>query len=294
IQGILGQTYDDFEFLIHDGGSSDAGYDVALGYAQRDPRIVLTRSENKGVFATRNEMMSRATGEYLAVMDSDDIALPDRFAMQVAFLDAHPDHVCVGGQWELMDEDGAPLGPGWFATRHETIDARNLSGRVNMVHPAAMVRRSAMEQIGGYDGTLRSSGDLDLWLRLAEIGKIANLREIVLRYRLSSTSISSTRREEQAANAARVCQAAWERRGISGQFDPAGKAAMHDGASNDARRALALRYGWLAWTNNHRASWWKYATRALRAGPLSRDAWRLMVVGALKRPGSVQKLAPEA
>lgn len=290
IQSILDQTFTDFEFLIHDDGSTDGTLDILKSFAAQDDRIRLTYSENRGVFATRNAMMETARGEYFAVMDADDIALPDRFRKQVAFLEANPDHVVIGGQQEWMDEEGSVLGPLWAPLDHDTVDARNLCGHVSIGHPASMLRAEAVRQIGGYTGGFRSAGDIDLWLRMAEVGKVANLPDIVLRYRLVSGGISGAKSAQQIANARRAVETARARRGISGgEFD---FQSWREGESTAERAAYARKLGWLAWRNGYRDSWRKYAVRAVRLAPLDMAAWKLLILGGVKRAPEAPRTAP--
>lgn len=284
IESILDQGFGDFELLIHDDGSSDGSFALAQGYAERDNRIRLTRGENQGVFATRNAMMADARGEYIAVMDADDIALPDRFEKQVAFLDAHADHVCVGGRQMLIDDDGFRLGPATVPTEHDEIDAANLTGRAAVAHPTTMMRADAVARIGGYDGSYSSAGDLDIWLRLAEVGKLANLPDVVLLYRLTSSGITARKKAAQRANMRRACDSAGARRGIEVQIADA-PPGLHSADSADSEFNMIVQRGWLAWKNGFRDTWFHYAGKALRRAPVSRRAWQLALFGLIRRPG---------
>ena len=109
VDSILSQTFSDFELLVIDDGSIDRSIDVVLSYS--DPRIRLVRSNtNLGVATTRNKGIQLARGEYLAFLDSDDWAYPERLAKQTTFLDNHPDYAAVGSWIEWMSEAGHPSG----------------------------------------------------------------------------------------------------------------------------------------------------------------------------------------
>src|SRR3990172_5385939 len=109
IESILCQTFKEFELVAIDDGSTDRSLEVVRGYACRDTRIRCFSSAHKGIAATRNETLSRANGKYIAVMDADDISLPERLAKQVAYLESHPECVLVGSWVQLMDSAGRPL-----------------------------------------------------------------------------------------------------------------------------------------------------------------------------------------
>ena len=120
-----------------------------------------------------------ARADLIARMDGDDVCLPHRFAKQVQYLADHPECVLVGSQVLLIDPEGLPICP-HTQTRysHEEIDHGNLNRGWPIVHPAIMMRRRAVERIGRYREQYKWLEDLDLFLRLAEIGKLANLTDM--------------------------------------------------------------------------------------------------------------------
>jgi glycosyltransferase involved in cell wall biosynthesis len=281
IESILAQTFTDFELLIGDDCSSDRSLDIMNQYAAQDQRIhALANPTNLGVSATRNRLQSKAQGEFIAVMDADDIALPDRLSQQVTFLDEHPEVVCVGGNHALIDAEGRLLTYLALPPDNEAIQHSALAGHGSICHPCAMIRRDILQQIGGYDESLRSALDLDLWLRLGEVGHLANLQTVVLYYRLHAHSISETRSTEQRQNARRVCERAWQRRGITGTFE-AGYAwrPTNEPAS---QHHFMLKYGWWAFNSRQRWTALLYGWRAVKIFPFHRDGWRLILCALLK------------
>src|SRR5688572_12730012 len=108
VESILGQTFTDFEFIIIDDGSTDASPQILSDYAERDARIRLVSRPNTGIVKAANEGIGLSRGKYLARMDSDDVALPHRFATQVKYLDEHPDCVLVGSAAMFIDPYGVP------------------------------------------------------------------------------------------------------------------------------------------------------------------------------------------
>jgi hypothetical protein len=140
-----------------------------------------------------------------------------------------------------------------------------------------MIRRDAMLIVGGYREEYNCAEDLDLWLWLAEIGKIANLREVVLRYRLHASSTSQSNRAEQLTSMERACASAWVRRGISGSFEVLDH--WRPGSDQDSVYEFALRYGWTALRHENRRTWRFYAWKSLRQRPFSVASWKLLVFG---------------
>lgn len=194
IESILGQTFADFEFLIVDDGSTDNSAAIVEGYAVRDARIHLISQTNQGVTKSLNRALERAVGEFVARMDADDIALPSRLERQVHELRSSSDLVVVGCEVELTTSDGLWLGSRGHAAQHAEIRRRLLLGDGGaLTHPAVMMRASALREIGGYDEAFAVAQDLDLFLRLSEIGRAANLSETLLLWRQHDASINRTR-----------------------------------------------------------------------------------------------------
>lgn len=218
VDSILNQTFVDFEFLIVDDGSTDHSLKILQDYAVKDSRIQLTSRENWGLANSLNELLSCAQGEFIARLDADDIALPTRFEKQVQFLKEHSDVVCVGSSLDWIDERGLFIGHCPMPEGNDELQSLMLGGISLLHHPCAMMRRVALNQVGGYDPSLPYAEDLDLWLRLGEIGNLANLKETLVLYRLHSQSLSHIKRDGLTRDALEACQRAWQRRGIQGEF----------------------------------------------------------------------------
>lgn len=273
IESILAQTFTDFEFLIADDGSTDRSLKILHRYAASDPRIQVTSQENRGIARTRNYLLHQASGPLLAVMDADDIALPERFALQVAFLQSHPQVVCVGGAQDWIDEDGRRLFHLDVKQEDAQIQAMALSGDTPINHPSAMIQRAAMLQIGGYGEHWSTVGDLDLLLRLGEIGKLANLGETLLQYRQHSTSTSEMKQLEQIEDKREACLQAWSRRGITGRFEATAPWRPVDRTS---RYHYLLRFGWQFFYRGQRQDALAYGIKSVRTAPLERGGWKLL------------------
>jgi len=282
IESVLAQTFADFELLMFDDGSTDGSLLMLQDYAARDPRVRVFTRENRGLVATLNEMIGLARGRYLARMDADDICKPQRFERQVSFLDSNPDHVVVGGWLEWMNDRGQIIGTIKTPEAHDEIDTAHLKGHTSICHPAAMLRNFEGDAIDWYDEQCLDAEDLDLWLRLAEMGKLANIPEVVLIYRIHAESISEAKGQRQRDAMRLACELAWTRRGIQGQFD--GNSHWRPARDRASLHRFALQYGWTAWAQGHRGTWRSYAWQALRLRPFDRASWKLLIFGLLRRP----------
>lgn len=273
VRSILKQSFGDFELIVIDDGSTDGSDRVVEEAAAGDPRLRLVRQENKGVSAAANHGMNLARGEFLARMDADDVSLPVRLEKQVAFLRDHPDHVLVGSMAMFIDEDGAPLYPmPGLKVSHEQIDAGMLAVEWTILQPSVMMRTEAVRRVGGYREDLRIHEDHDLFLKLAEIGKVANLPEVLLYYRQHPVSAVSVYADEHVKALESVLRDAWKRRGLSG---PIPEVPPHP---NDPRRELKRKrlWAWQSLNAGHIATARKYASAALRAAPFDRESWRIL------------------
>jgi glycosyltransferase involved in cell wall biosynthesis len=190
IDSILNQTVADFEFIIVDDGSVDNTNEILTQYQSRDARIRLFRRANGGIVSALNEGLAYCRAQYIARMDGDDIAHPDRFALQSDYLDNHPDCAVVGGVFMGIDEDGKELGPYRFA-RNKVTSFRTFPIQVALtVHPLAMIRKDALLALGGYRATFPHAEDYDLFLRISKYGRLHNPDEILLSYRNHLQSVS--------------------------------------------------------------------------------------------------------
>lgn len=289
LESILGQTYRDFELLLLDDGSTDGSGELAQQLAERDARLVVTRREQRGLVASLNELIAMARGDLLARMDADDIASNSRLARQVEFMDRHPGVVCVGGAQLLIDEAGRPIAPIRPLLTDAQIQDHALRGHGSVCHPTAMIRSGAMKSVGGYRGEYYPAEDLDLWLRLGEIGALANLEDVVLLYRIHTQSISgqdSGGRQREAG--ARACADAWRRRGLGGLSYEA-EAPWRPTAEPESRMKFALQWGWMAYNSGFTASAIAFGSQAIRIFPGRAGGWRLLFSALFKpRPGDVR------
>ncbi|MEA2690256.1 MAG: hypothetical protein QOD51_2863 [Candidatus Eremiobacteraeota bacterium] len=214
IETVLAQSFTDYEFLILDDGSSDATPEVLRSYAERDSRIRLLAHDNHGVGYTINRGLNEARGEYIAIIEADDLMLPGRLEKQVAFFAAHPDHVLVGGFLRIIDPDDAPIG----LRKYPVSDAK-LRSRIVLYdpfgHPSLMFRRADALACGGYTSRFWTGEDYDFVLRLAKRGRIANIPEPLTAYRFHPNSIKSRHTIKQLGETLRIKRTAYAEYGYA-------------------------------------------------------------------------------
>ena len=283
VQSILAQTFENFEFVIIDDGSTDGTYEILLSLASSDERIRLSRHENIGVTRTMNRCVGLAQSPLIARMDGDDVSLLHRLAAQVKFMAAHPQVAVVGGGFVVMDEKGRMLTTLYPPQDDAQIQELALAGHASVCQPTSMIRRSALQRVGGYDESFPNAEDLDLWLRLGEIGQLANLPQVVLRYRLNSSSLSGSRRQEQQRFARMACERAWQRRRAEGQFE--GGDGWRPGRDRLSRHKFMLQYGWWAYNSGQRRTAMIYGSKAIAVKPADTRGWKLLAC-AMTRPVS--------
>jgi hypothetical protein len=219
IESILGQTFVDFEFIILDFGSTDESKVIASNYAASDSRIRLNEIPHCGLAEARNAACSLARGRYIAIMDADDISVANRLMWEVDFLEKHPEIGLLGGATEWIDKTGRSASTNYFPTSHDEI-ASDLAVRCAFCQPTVLIRREAFKLVGGYRAAFIQTEDYDLWLRIAERFRCANLRQVVLKYRIHPHQVSLRKQREQtlcklAAQASAVCR----RKGLRDPFD---------------------------------------------------------------------------
>lgn len=194
VDSILGQTHTRLELLLVDDHSTD-GAVTAVG--NRDPRLRLLENSGRGVSAAFNTGLAVAAGDYVARMDADDVALPERLERQVAYLERHPDLALCGGCVEIFAADGVAGGnrryQDWLnACRSPDVIRREIFIESPIPNPTAMFRRETLESLGGY-GEPPWPEDYDLFLRADALGmRMGKPEEVVLRWREHAQRLTRT------------------------------------------------------------------------------------------------------
>jgi glycosyltransferase involved in cell wall biosynthesis len=267
VRSILSQTLGDFELIVIDDGSTDdtlAAVKQAMG---DDRRAYVISRANKGLVTTLNEGLERARGEFIARMDGDDLCEPSRFEQQIERLRREPALVALGTCAYAIDPEGRTLGPADVPLTHEAIEERHLDGDSCIYHPSVMLRANAVRAVGGYR-PLAPVEDFDLWLRLGEVGRLANLADRLFTWRRTLTGIVASQANARLEVLHRVMDEAWQRRGLPGKPSlPAAK------LQNQAE--LFLQWGWMALDSGERRTAKTYAVKALRQRPFAWPTWKL-------------------
>lgn len=276
VVSILRQSFSDFRLVCIDDGSTDRSSDILDRLASHDPRLTIIRQKNEGLVGALNVGLSVCTAELIARMDADDIAMPDRFASQVKYLEAHPEVIAVGTAILEMDSDTDPLGIERFATEHEQIDDAMLRLKTGMAHPSVMMRREVVQSLGGYRVDFEWVEDIDLWLRMAETGRLANLPEVLLCYRQHTSSgtwsVGQSRRERMLT----LIKETYARRGLDLPDElvrQCGKRRSYGGPAKWARKA-ARQGQWTVAAKHMRRQW--------QGSPLSVLTWRMSLEVAFR------------
>jgi hypothetical protein len=189
IESILSQSYHSFEFIVIDDGSKDRSAEVIKRF--QDERIRIIHQSNQGLAATLNRGIAMARGQYIARQDQDDLSYPERLARQVAHMEAYPDCVLLG-TWAQILEVERPVDR-FHCHPVDDAELRYLMLFNNpFVHSSVMLRKEAVQQVGGYttDPARQPPEDFELWSRLSRVGQVANIGEVLLAYREIPGSMS--------------------------------------------------------------------------------------------------------
>ena len=189
LASLAAQTFSDFEIVIVDNGSTDRTAQIMSGWEKRDPRLRAFHHDRPGLSGSLILAASHARAPLLARLDADDIALPERLAVQYAAMSDRPSLGLIGSWVELIDLDGRRIGERRLLVSDGKLRAFLQTGNP-FCHSTIMMRRDAYERAGGYRPGLRICEDFDLWCRMAEVAELANIDQALVRYRLHDTSMS--------------------------------------------------------------------------------------------------------
>ncbi len=211
LDSILSQTFSDFEIVIVNDASTDETATVLSEYAVRDTRIkIIINEKNFGLTKSLNRGIIASSGDYIARMDNGDISYPARFEKQVAFLDTHKEYCMVGSFANLTNDASVVIGVLQYPATNEEI-VRKLIRHNLFVHSSVMMRRSILEEVGFYNEAWRYAQDYELFFRMIQKGKVANIAEPLVSYRISEESITKSKNKKQVMFAIRARQEAIRR-----------------------------------------------------------------------------------
>lgn len=185
IESVFRQSFLNWELIIIDGGSTDETESLVKKYQDRDNRVVYIKKDKEfGISRCRNLGLSLANGQYVAVLDSDDVWCdPEKLAKHYDFLVNHNDYVLIGGGVVVIDENGIEKSKYLHAISDEEIKKRMLL-RNQFAHSAVLYRKEIAQVAGGYALDVQIGEEYDLWLRMGKLGKFSNLNEYEVNYRI--------------------------------------------------------------------------------------------------------------
>jgi glycosyltransferase involved in cell wall biosynthesis len=299
VESILGQTFGEFDFIIADDGSDDGSREYLKGL--RDPRIQLYLEERRGLKTTRNLLLQLTRTDACALMDADDIALPERLELQWDFMKRSPEVVLLGTQIKFMAGDRV-FQRRSFPAQHSDILRALLRASPVICQPSCMLRTDAARSAGGY--RLAFGEDIDLFLRMSEFGRVANLPAKLHMYRIHLGSAYATGYLDHKANIAYAITC-YKRR-LGGQPEPAladflavwrhCPPSQRRSRRLDAWSAREFRRALLALGANHRIRGFIHMSAAAFGRPRSAasELWSRIPGGSLREGAASSAERPQA
>jgi glycosyltransferase involved in cell wall biosynthesis len=226
IESILNQTFDDFEFIIINDGSTDGTAGILERYRQQDHRIRIYDQSNQGVVTSLNRGLELAQGKYIARMDADDVSLPERFVAQVMFMEEHPE-IGICGTW--MAHIGKHSGKSWTPPIDDITMRCQLLFNVPLAHPSVMMRRTLFTDFNLRYPAYTHAEDYALWAQASLYTKFANIPKILLSYRHHDCQVGQLYWIETSSSTKRVHRDLLKRLGL---HPTAGEIELHKALSD--------------------------------------------------------------
>jgi len=268
---LSNQTYTDFEIIAIDDGSTDGSAKILSEAQKNEPRLKIFSGPHMGLVHALNLGLQQAQGMYIARMDADDISYPKRLKHQLFVLNMHPEAVAVGSWVRFIDAQGSPIYTYRMPDQPEKIEKLLWEGNGGaIVHPTGFFRAQAIRDVGGYRSTYQSLEDLDLYLRLLDIGCILNVPEVLLDYRqhLSSVNFTSDAAERKLLQK-KLMEEHTQRKG---KPMPILKGSLHD------KSTLEIYHQWAYWAleEDFKRTAIRYTIKGILQYPLNRSSWSFL------------------
>ncbi len=286
VNSILQQSFEDFEFLIVDDGSTDSTSKLLNNFNDCRLRVV-TNDRNIGLIASLNLGLKEARGRYIARMDADDIAMPERLSIQVNYLQSNPQVAVLGGMADLINVSGIRFSSLKYPTDPVVI-RKFLLQECCLIHPTIMFRTDVVRIVGGYSAYAKNVEDYDLWLRLSDSHALANLPDILIKYRVhlgqaSITNLVAKYKTEQ------VCreEAVLRREALGENVSSAWAIIRPNPFRRWTAQPCTLGRDHLSWyqqyslLKDHKRAL-IFALQAVRHSPLSSEAWLSVCAGGFR------------
>lgn len=197
IASIISQTYSNLEIIAIDDSSTDNTFSILQILSKNDNRIkILHNEKNAGLVFSLNKGIVNAKGKYIARMDADDISLPQRIEKQIKFMEQHTDVALCGSGYLIINSENKETGKISLPSENEEIKAALLFTNA-FAHPTVVIRKEILERCGLYEEGLVPAEDYELWIRIAENYKIANIPAYLLKYRVHESNLTLTKKENQ-------------------------------------------------------------------------------------------------
>ncbi len=190
ITSMLEQTFEDYEFLIVDDGSTDDTLARLKHFSSLDRRVTVIEKPHTGLADSLNKGIEEARGKWIARIDADDVCEPNRLQAQIAFARSRPKLVFIGSGLTQIDAEGNPLKSYRYPTSHKSLVKHLETARRFPPHSSAFFLRETVRGIGGYRPRLQRAQDRDLWLRLAAAGELACLKQPLVKIRKHANQVS--------------------------------------------------------------------------------------------------------
>ena len=293
VRSVLAQAGPRIELIVIDDGSTDGSRERIAALA--DPRIRLVDGPRSGIADCLNTGLAQVTGDVVMRCDADDLYPPGRMQRQLEWLDRHPRHVAVCAGFSMIGPTGAPVSNPTQHLVDERVDAarRILEGEFSTHLCTFAIRRAALARVGGFRAFFETAEDIDFALRLAESGEIGFDPFDAYQYRLHGTSITHTQAsvrrrfyEETAREMSRDRRATGADALMRGQpptppaLDKTADARADGAALHIAQ--LLVGESWRAFGDGRRSAAVRSALRAIAAQPGYRDAWKALLLTALR------------
>ncbi len=270
INSILNQDFPDFELVIIDDGSKDNSLEILKKFASKDARIKLSARQNKGISATRNELIDMASAELIAWMDADDISLSHRLSAQYNYLKSNKKYVAIGARTQLIDKDDDGICEWPLPLTHQEIDSWHINGLGGaIIFPSSMMRKKKVLDINAFDVSLTGAEDLDIFLKLAEVGSLANINTVCLCYRQHIDSICHEKKDQIRKDTQRVVDAASQRRGLN-------PVILESTKANSKKPEIYSKWVWWSLKGGNKQTARKYALKSIMLAPTNLSYWKAL------------------
>lgn len=197
INSILSQSFDDFELIIVNDGSTDDSSEIIRSFD--DDRIKIFDKDNSGLTSSLNYGLKYCQGDWIARIDGDDICEVDRLFYQLQY--AESGVAVIGSRARLIDGNGKYIDSNTeVPLTHAKILKSILNSKLSLSHPATLINKKLMLEVGGYDERFIVAQDVDLWLRLSKVGMLLNVDKELIKLRKHGDNISQKKFEEQTLN----------------------------------------------------------------------------------------------